>query len=154
MIQTYINYSFTGYFNSEFVMRNSEFLVSATHIKIWWNINNYCRGEQCSPVLFLLNFGAFGRPMVAPTKYMYINHRGIYYNIWTYSGELAVGPPDRQTIIYFLILLNYFLDFITLAGLPTATLYGGIGLTTTEPAPIIEPSPISPEYIMQTPIPT
>jgi len=51
---------------------------------------------------------------------------------------------NRQTALFF----------ITFAGWPTATEYGGIGFTTVDPAPITEPSPILPEYIIHTPIPT
>ena len=38
-----------------------------------------------------------------------------------------------------------FLLLIILAGLPTATEYGGKGFTTTAPEPTTEPSPISAE---------
>jgi hypothetical protein len=39
---------------------------------------------------------------------------------------------------------------ITFAGTPTATEKGGMGFTTTEPAPITEPSPMSAEYTTDT----
>lgn len=47
------------------------------------------------------------------------------------------------------IILSQNRFFITLAGLPTATQYGGISLVTIEPAPTTAPSPIvTPERTM------
>ncbi len=42
----------------------------------------------------------------------------------------------------YLSSISFSIVFITLAGLPTATLNGGISLVTTLPAPITEPFPI------------
>ena len=41
---------------------------------------------------------------------------------------------------------------LTRAGLPTATEFGGIGRVTTEPAPIVDPSPMSAITIAAAPI--
>ena len=61
--------------------------------------------------------------------------------------------PFAIVFAQFIGKQSYFRSLMTFAGHPTATEYGGMGFTTTEPAPMTEPSPMSPEYIMLTPIP-
>ena len=47
-----------------------------------------------------------------------------------------------NTLSCFIISSILHLNFITLAGFPTATAYGGIFFVTTEEAPIMAPRPI------------
>ena len=64
------------------------------------------------------------------------------------SGKIKT-TVQMVTIVY--ILFSNVL--ITFAGVPTAILYGGISLVTTEPAPITAPSPIVTPGIIIAPIP-
>lgn len=79
---------------------------------------------------------------------------GICYAHCLKAINLIVKRPSMLCLKYMTDEISQIIDFMTLAGDPAATLFGGISFVTTEFAPIIEEFPIRTPGITATPSPS